>query len=909
MPPYSTEDLPNAGRQPVKLGASLRKTVSMHAVSHESYSDTESNSLCIPSQSTSPGSRIRKSASDNGKDSSSTSAFRGSASEDDVFSSNESSETRDNSIQAGPVANVSMVVRRPLRSDPQTMYSPDACIFVANLAQGYSDVALYNEVTRIFGEYGSVYVKIKRDKRGMPFAFVQFTHHSHARVALEHGHKRLILGRYCRTERCKGNCMPPTQPTSILHKHSSISVTFLVYKKNGLATGLTEAYSLLQQWGTIDKVEHLDRETRLTMRLPQSVIVVYERFNARRNVVKEFDDNHVYAVLPYDARQDPWSEHNNEILVEQYYKDCRSVYIGNLPLCVNVDLVRLVTTPFGRAVDVQIRQNMDQSGAPGQIAFVEFENSKIAENVVVHLNDRNVQGNMIRVEMKRSRPSLRKFAQQGSSSSSRSHYPQGAAASYSSLPHYSMPSPTDDPWSAPPGAMVLHNQSSSVGTSHHSSTSATLVAQPTADDRLYHEAPNSQVYRHPGAPPTHTQPTIAQANVAPVQAHAAPVQIAVAPAQTTVAPAQALAVPAQAPVAPAKVPAAPAQTPVAPVQVTASPAQATQTPTRPCIALGKRPAALRERAGYTPHRSPSYVAEQAAERAEQAAERAERAERGRFLRTTSINIMDPHPEVPEGDMQSPVEVIGSSTEHTNSPDKVIDSPDKSTDSSEKTAESPLNDAKQLDKNNHSEKDTKPVDNGVIVKELNASNNEATDPFVSSSTRFMSGGQQPYQPYYQPYQAQAYPPGNIPMMPFIQGMHNGMVQMPAAMVPMSQQMPQGQMPQAAPYELPHAMVHGMQAMPNTMALTMAHNMGQGMAHNMGQGMTQGLPFGYPQNFYSYPFNPQSPSYVPMVSSTGPTAGVETPTKAVKIESMSSSQVKTGDQDNNDGQGAQHREEAN
>lgn len=44
-----------------------------------------------------------------------------------------------------------------------------------SLTQTVRDDALEAEVTRIFSRFGTVFVKIRRDNRQMPFAFCQFT--------------------------------------------------------------------------------------------------------------------------------------------------------------------------------------------------------------------------------------------------------------------------------------------------------------------------------------------------------------------------------------------------------------------------------------------------------------------------------------------------------------------------------------------------------------------------------------------------------------------------------------------------------------------------------------------------------------------------------------------------------------
>lgn len=52
--------------------------------------------------------------------------------------------------------------------DPLTLH-------LSSLTQMESDETLEAEVTRIFSEFGTVFVKIRRDQKNMPFAFCQFT--------------------------------------------------------------------------------------------------------------------------------------------------------------------------------------------------------------------------------------------------------------------------------------------------------------------------------------------------------------------------------------------------------------------------------------------------------------------------------------------------------------------------------------------------------------------------------------------------------------------------------------------------------------------------------------------------------------------------------------------------------------
>lgn len=62
-------------------------------------------------------------------------------------------------------------------------------------------------------------------------------------------------------------------------------MTFLVWKRSGERTLLNEAHSLLHHYGAISRVENLEKEIQDRYHLPLSVIVEFEMFDARRDVL------------------------------------------------------------------------------------------------------------------------------------------------------------------------------------------------------------------------------------------------------------------------------------------------------------------------------------------------------------------------------------------------------------------------------------------------------------------------------------------------------------------------------------------------------------------------------------------------------------------------------------------------
>lgn len=63
----------------------------------------------------------------------------------------------------------------PSTSPHDFLFGSRVLTALGSLTQTVRDDKLEEEVTRIFSRYGTVFVKIRRDGRQMPFAFCQFT--------------------------------------------------------------------------------------------------------------------------------------------------------------------------------------------------------------------------------------------------------------------------------------------------------------------------------------------------------------------------------------------------------------------------------------------------------------------------------------------------------------------------------------------------------------------------------------------------------------------------------------------------------------------------------------------------------------------------------------------------------------
>ncbi|RDA88972.1 hypothetical protein CP532_0632 [Ophiocordyceps camponoti-leonardi (nom. inval.)] len=354
--------------------------------------------------------QFRKPYSDDGAPATrSTNFLVGSTEDDDVFTV----DSNDGYTQvSSPGGGADVAVYQDLRDkvDPQTMYAGSSCMFVANLPQQFSDRRLEEEVTKNFSQFGIVFVKIKRDSRGMPFAFCQYTvreqhlechlmgeadicqNDEDARSALRLGRGIMIFERPCRTEMARA--------------HSS----FIVFKVSGQRIRLHEARDLLRRLGEISKTEYLNDGLRALSQLPQAVVVTYKMYDAKRDPVKAFEFDPVYRVQVYDpktlAAKDNFQmgSPREGSFLRRYDKDRRSAYVGNLPPTMTRDVLKSLASSCGEVVDVQLHsKDVPGSGCKTCFGFIEFNRPDAPDELVEALNNTQIDGHRVRAERKQSR--------------------------------------------------------------------------------------------------------------------------------------------------------------------------------------------------------------------------------------------------------------------------------------------------------------------------------------------------------------------------------------------------------------------------------------------------------------------------------------------------------------------------
>lgn len=129
---------------------------------------------------------------------------------------------------------------------------PSSCVFVASLAASLSDDELCVSVTEKFKTFGELArVKVLRDPKNRPYAFVQYTNDEDANVALRKAQGSLLNGRRLRCERANVN-------RTLFVTHSS-------------AIDLETAAETLEEFGELEKLVPSINDHQYTKKLVEPI--------------------------------------------------------------------------------------------------------------------------------------------------------------------------------------------------------------------------------------------------------------------------------------------------------------------------------------------------------------------------------------------------------------------------------------------------------------------------------------------------------------------------------------------------------------------------------------------------------------------------------------------------------------
>ncbi|KAI9824679.1 MAG: hypothetical protein M1819_000832 [Sarea resinae] len=298
----------------------------------------------------------------------------------------------------------------PISADnAQAVLPPDACVFVANLSSSRTDDELQESVTDAFKGFGSVYVKIRRDARMMPYAFCQYENVKDAEAAIQLGKNALIDGRRCRTEQAR------------------VNRSLYMSRVTGGPISQQEAQRALQEFGPIEKTWESSLTEKEIYQLPEGIWVKFAYFQDCRDAQSFFRENTEFRLdqppPPPDApmktnrqaitftspasssvgpspnrtvfwdRQTPWKK----------IEERCSVFVGGLNTNVTQEQLMSFFGKFGHVVTAQLisKPSLHCNGV-NVFGFVEFANEDGATSAIESHDKHMMDGVRIRVERKQS---------------------------------------------------------------------------------------------------------------------------------------------------------------------------------------------------------------------------------------------------------------------------------------------------------------------------------------------------------------------------------------------------------------------------------------------------------------------------------------------------------------------------
>ncbi|KAF7173219.1 hypothetical protein CNMCM6106_007334 [Aspergillus hiratsukae] len=169
----------------------------------------------------------------------------------------------------------------------QGLFPPDACIFVGNLKITVEDKDLVRDIQQRFSTFGPCHVKVKRDKRKIPTAFVQFEKVEDAAAALAENELIKLHDRWLRIEKIKGK-----RTARIGHRYGH-PVTQYDYDIALTGRGHFESCFL-------EEVPFLDLGFFTT-----AFIVTFAYIDDFRDTIKAFERHPIYYLQPLDIEGSP----------------------------------------------------------------------------------------------------------------------------------------------------------------------------------------------------------------------------------------------------------------------------------------------------------------------------------------------------------------------------------------------------------------------------------------------------------------------------------------------------------------------------------------------------------------------------------------------------------------------------
>ncbi|KAK0656312.1 hypothetical protein B0T16DRAFT_451898 [Cercophora newfieldiana] len=250
--------------------------------------------------------------------------------------------------------------------EAQARYKREYCVFVANLPDDQTDLAIQAALTRAFSEFGIVHLKVKRGVgwKAMPYAFLQYTNRRDAERAFEEGKNVRIFKRLCRTEWGQKNRF------------------FIISRRDGADCTADAARGLMSHHGEISSIKPASRELCEEFKIRQGVVLEYGFFTAERDRAICGEIGEYLVQLNRPDKVQLTKEEIDRTYLEEYERTKRSIYVGRLPVdCTDAELTA-VFQRFGPVAHVNIVR--PESEFFKTFGFVEFESDISAREALMN---------------------------------------------------------------------------------------------------------------------------------------------------------------------------------------------------------------------------------------------------------------------------------------------------------------------------------------------------------------------------------------------------------------------------------------------------------------------------------------------------------------------------------------------
>ncbi|KAG9700234.1 hypothetical protein KCU95_g778, partial [Aureobasidium melanogenum] len=232
----------------------------------------------------------------------------------------------------------------------QAIFSPAACIFVANLDRTRTRTELTNEVKDKFAEIGQCWVKVRFDKKNIPAAFVQFKTIEEAMEADARFHGARISGRPCRI------------------KYARAPRTVFVARRDQQELCPPEAMYYLRPFGRVDHWWTPCHTERALYNLPAGAFFRFELFQPCQEALRALRNHQTLTfTLAQVEKRKPAITSYNTILPEVVPN---AIYVGDLPFHIDENTLRMIFAHYGAISNVDIRKNFSKGIT---FAFIFFE--------------------------------------------------------------------------------------------------------------------------------------------------------------------------------------------------------------------------------------------------------------------------------------------------------------------------------------------------------------------------------------------------------------------------------------------------------------------------------------------------------------------------------------------------------